>query len=428
MKYIKITNTGEIEPQALHLVGASTKRNDASKIGQFGSGNKYALAYLMRNNYDIQIFSGLNQISIDTKPETFRENIFNVIHINGEKTSITTEMGKDWQLWQAIRELYCNAIDEGGYRIDFVQTIEPSEGVTQFYIENKGEVMEFMIRFDDYFAVNKKVLFESPAGRILQKTGSSANIYRKGIRCFHTTKTSSFDYDLTNVDINEDRIAKYFWEVERSVWELIFQCTNKEVIRQILIDCGGDNTLEGNLSDYTTISTIEPSKEFNEVVSSLKIAPKGLSGLLETEELGNTVVIPTKIFQSVRGGLSDDNVASKFKLTSNSHLYVVIENHTPLQKETLRKAMDFLKEVDFDIPYAIEIARFDNKEVLGAAHEKRILVSDICMEKGVTEVVNTIIEEFIHLKYGVKDETRAFQTATITEFISYMQKTNSYAI
>lgn len=37
MKYIRIKNKGLIEPQALHLLGASTKTNDATKIGQFGS-------------------------------------------------------------------------------------------------------------------------------------------------------------------------------------------------------------------------------------------------------------------------------------------------------------------------------------------------------------------------------------------------------
>ena len=55
MKYLIITNKGEIEPQALHLVGASTKRGDSSKIGQFGSGNKYALAYLLRNEHEVLI-------------------------------------------------------------------------------------------------------------------------------------------------------------------------------------------------------------------------------------------------------------------------------------------------------------------------------------------------------------------------------------
>jgi len=32
MKYIRISNDGLIEPQALHLVGASTKRNDEFKF------------------------------------------------------------------------------------------------------------------------------------------------------------------------------------------------------------------------------------------------------------------------------------------------------------------------------------------------------------------------------------------------------------
>ncbi len=96
MKYIKIKNIGLIEPQALYLVGASTKRNDFSKIGQFGSGNKYALAFFLRNGYEVKVFSGLNEIKIETRKETFRDHDFNVIYVNGEKSSITTEMGKDW--------------------------------------------------------------------------------------------------------------------------------------------------------------------------------------------------------------------------------------------------------------------------------------------------------------------------------------------
>ena len=53
MNYLKIRSKGKIDIEALSLLGASSKRGDETKIGQFGSGNKFAIAYLLRNNYEI---------------------------------------------------------------------------------------------------------------------------------------------------------------------------------------------------------------------------------------------------------------------------------------------------------------------------------------------------------------------------------------
>ena len=50
------------------------------------------------------------------------------------------------------------------------------------------------------------------------------------------------------------------------------------------------------------------------------------------------------------------------------------------------------------------------------------------MDRGIQELVNTIIEEYIHLKYKVRDETREFQHAVINELITYMKKVNSVII
>jgi hypothetical protein len=427
MKYIRIKNNGLIEPQALHLVGASTKRNDSSKIGQFGSGNKYAMAFLLRNNYGLKVFSGLNEITIDTKPETFRNETFNIVFINGEKTSITTEMGKDWKFWQAIREVYCNALDESGASIDFVQDICPTDNETHFYIDNKGDVMDFMSNFNNYFSVNKKVLFDCEYGQILEKTGEHANLYRKGIRCFNTTKFSCFDYNLNDISINEDRLVQYFWQIEEKIWRLIYSCTNTEVIRTILCNSANSEFIEGSISDISSMTPTHISDEFKSVLSDIKVAPKGMGGLLSAEEQASTILIPSKIFEGVRGVLSDDNVSQKFKIASSGAMFRKI-TQTLLHDETLRKANDFLNEVGLEIPYTINVCVFDDKNVLGCAHKGEIYLSDVCMEKGVAEVVNTIIEEYIHIKYDCQDETRKMQTAIITEFISYMQKVNSYAI
>jgi hypothetical protein len=167
MNYIKIKNLGEIDIQSLTLLGASSKRGDSSKIGMFGSGNKYALAYLLRNGYEIYLFSGLNKIDITTEKALFRDKEYDVILINGKQTSITTEFGKDWELWQAIREIYCNSMDEGGHSLEYVSKIEPIDGETHFYIKNQSSISNFIANFDSYFSENKKILFECPTGKII---------------------------------------------------------------------------------------------------------------------------------------------------------------------------------------------------------------------------------------------------------------------
>ena len=54
-KYILVQNDEEIDILAFNLIGASTKRDDDNKIGFFGSGLKYSLAYALRNNIEIKI-------------------------------------------------------------------------------------------------------------------------------------------------------------------------------------------------------------------------------------------------------------------------------------------------------------------------------------------------------------------------------------
>jgi hypothetical protein len=427
MKYIKIKNNGLIEPQALHLLGASTKRNDSSKIGMFGSGNKYALAYFLRNGYKVKIFAGKKEILVETRIENWKGHDWNIVYVNGEKTSITDEMGKDWKFWQAIREVYCNAIDEGGASMDFVQDILPTENETHFYIDTKKDVTEFVSNFDNYFATSKKVLFECKDGRILEKSGTEANIYRKGVKCFNTNKISVFDYDFTNITIDENRLVKYFWEVEENMWNLIYQCTNKEVIMQILHHAAKQNYIEGSLSDFCNINSSKISEEFKDCLHAINLAPSGYAGLLKPDELHNHIIIPTKIFESIRAHVPDENVGDKFKVAIKGGMFREIELNE-LQKVTIEKAIYFFKECGIDIEYKVSVAVFADKNVCGIAYDGRVILADINVERGVNEVVNTIMEEYIHLKYGVKDETRGFQTAIITEFISYMKKTNSFIV
>jgi hypothetical protein len=172
------------------------------------------------------------------------------------------------------------------------------------------------------------------------------------------------------------------------------------------------------------------SEEYIEVLNEIKIAPKGLSGLLNIDEVGNTIVLPSLIFDQAKGKVKNNNLASKFKIYNND-IYREI-SMDELQKSTLSKACDFFKECNYDDPlsYNIQLGVFDNKEILGLANleEKKIILSDVCFSKGVQSVIETIIEEFIHLHYEVSDETRRFQDAVISEFVVMLKKKNAYLV
>jgi hypothetical protein len=181
------------------------------------------------------------------------------------------------------------------------------------------------------------------------------------------------------------------------------------------------------MNDVSDISAKNISETFVRVIKSYNIVPREYAGMLNPDEVHNHIELPAKIFYALRDVLKDDNVVDSFKIGRDNSFYRIQES-TPLQAQTIKKANEFLDEVGFKNPYDIEVAVFDKKEILGCADNHTIILSDICLERGVNEVVNTIIEEFIHLKYHVKDKTRAFQTAIITEFISYMKSQNAIIV
>lgn len=429
MKYLKISSVGLMQPEALTLVGASTKRGDETKIGQFGSGNKFALAYLLRNNHDVKVYSGNEEICITTEKTQFGGNDFNVIHVNGRPTSITTQMGKDWTLWQAIREIYSNAMDEGEHVIEMVNKTLPIDGHTCFYISTNSELFDIVANFNRYFADENDLLFENEYGKIYKATEGGATLYRRGIKCFETDKKSLYSYDLPNISIDENRLVKYHWNVPEQIWRLLFSCTDKKIIKTCLLSCADTRFIENWNVDYGSCYG-SLSKEFIEVIESMKIAPQGMSGLLSIEESAETTILPNEIFKKVRGSVKEEAIQDKFKATKDGAFFRDDIEPSELHGALLIEAKEFLHECGFEIPYEIVIARFDEKNVLGYADMKsqRIIISEAGMDRGIHDIVNTIIEEYIHIKHDVRDCSREFQYASINELVNYMKKVNAHTL
>ena len=425
MKYLKIKNKGEIVAEAFMLIGASSKRGDNNKIGEFGSGNKYAISYFLRNNYEFKLFSGGKEIPIGTIDRKFNDINFKVITVDNHQTSITTEMGYKWKLWQAIREIYSNAKDEGLLEFEIVDKITPTDN-TEIFISVSDSLQDFLMEKENYFVEDdSRVLFECPEGRILKKVSNKCNVYRKGIRCYDVSTNSIFDYDFNDISINESRIVEYSWQVIEKIWKLLYKCDNSYVIRKIFQDGYKEQFYESSLYNYSGTDSSFISNTWKELLRDKEIIGKSLSGYLDDEDIVKTIIFPNKVYEDLISIIGDDIKSKALKYTNKGVTYK-IGNPTTLMLEMLKSVLSFFEECQFEINYPIDIVKFTDTDIQGCATQGKILISELAFSKGKEWIANIIIEEYIHLKHNVQDETRSFQDASISELLTYMKTINSY--
>lgn len=238
MNYLRITNNGLICAEDLMLIGSSTKRDQEGKIGFFGSGWKFALSWLLRNDCKPVIYSGEAEITVDYTVKLHRENPVKIITVNGAETSLTTEMGPKWTGWMALREIISNSIDEGGYdlRSEYNPVFRAELDKTTIYIPLNLELGNVMLAFDNYFAFNRKPNYEFKGGRIfLKQEKSKINFYRKGIRCHDSIKESFLDFDLNEVNIDENRLATSY-DIAMQIRKMVNENSDGQLLKKILLE------------------------------------------------------------------------------------------------------------------------------------------------------------------------------------------------
>lgn len=431
-QFIKIESKGIIDPQAFVLIGASTKRGDETKIGYFGSGLKYSIAYLLRNKIPFRVFAEYNEIKFSLEPTNFREKNFDVILINGQKSSMTTEMGGDsWDSFSVVREIYCNAIDEGESKITLVKENKcvPVENKTVFYIEVNPDFKNIIDNWKYYFSEERTdELYYDKQGNKLYSGGDKLIVYRKGVRCLFGEKENClFNYDLDWVKINESRVIKDEWGFK---WELrIFlqQLADRRIIAQILngINSCWERHFDWNYTpeNFTDV--------WAEVIGQKVLVPEESAGFwheIIVENPNDYVMLPNVLVKGLKKRFADKiRVIGDVGEGEETTNFKEVKGVTNRQTAMLNDCLEFLKAANYPVNYPIKIGEFSSQIRFGQAASGTILLSHRLFDKGKKEIVAVIIEENEHLITGFKDMTREFQSHFIRKYVSIMEElTNKY--
>lgn len=412
---LSIVSPGLLDPQALSLMGASTKRDDPTQIGRFGSGLKYALAYLLRNDYTLAVHIGPRKVRITTEEVDLRGNKFQRILIDGQPTSLTTALGPDWKLWQAIRELYCNALDEGAQAPLTFGPIAPGTACTTFRLTGPG-LEEIYNARETYFSTNPaRALFTSPTvGRILRKVDDNQRIYRKGILAkvqgtSSAGKSYAFDYDLYDIKLNEDRSPESDWDVNWEIARLIAQCTVPSIIAT-LSAIGIQDMARAFGSTSGGSFTWSPA--WHEFLAERPLACPMLLGAISSSDLARCRIVSDVVYTIA----CDNGLGKPFLSGKGGHSYTRVHTE-PHQVAALDEAARLFTSIGMPLTHPIIVGRFVNKEIMGFAEglgaEGTIVIAEACFFRGIQYVLETLIEEEVHLTEGCHDSTRAMQDALI---------------
>lgn len=407
MKYLKIKNNGILDIRLVALMGGTTKANNEFKIGQFGTGLKYTLAWLTRNNIDFHIYLGNQKVEVKTEQEIIGENIFNIICINGNRTSITDKMGLEWEAWMIIRELWCNALDEGGQKREITENIIAHDNCTCFYIQLTSEIKDIVKNWEKYFIHEQTPIFNSE-NHAIYAGGDDLRIYKQGVLIKEMKgKKSLFSYDMKNATINELR------EYYGSIGHVIFKClqyTDSQTIQYFLENVSDKHYEGSNDIDYNWYESF--GKIWKETIGTSKLITK--EALKRIRERGvnidttGLVIVPEKIYEALTSqieGIGALRISAKIK-----EFY---ETYSSASDNKIKQGLVILEEAGYNFSPELKFIYgvFGDKNIWAQVNldTKEVLISENIADKSLFEVVTTLIEENEHFKTGKEDCSREFQ-------------------
>lgn len=381
-------NSGLIDLRAIKTFGVSSK-DKADSIGEFGTGLKYAIAILLREKQKISLWQGSKEYKFTLKKTRIRNDDFQIICMNGEELAYTTKLGKNWDLWQAYRELYSNCIDEEG-TISSGSDPTVSIGPEDTCVEVSGS------KFQKIYQNRGEIILDTEPVLILPGVeihmGEGKYIFYRGIRTAQAyPNIALYNYSImAKMNLTEDRTFKWGFQVKEAITTAITQISDNDILENILIAEKG--CFEFDL-DYSCCS--RPSNTFIKVVENLVV--------------DRLVDINYSALQ----------LCKKYSKLIRPRAIELTE--IELKRITVAKKVCVALGCKID-KYPIVITDGLGTAVLGLAENGTIYVSKKCFQLGNKVLAHALYEEYIHLNTGFGDMTRQLQNLLFETIIDLVEE------
>lgn len=226
---VYFANSGHLDLKTLEILGVSVKETE-NPIGYFGTGMKYAVAILLRTGHKIRLKTGGKIYYFSIGEDEVRGTSIERVFLNEKPLPFTLSLGQDWEVWQAYRELYSNALDEDFHYIGTEPPLNPdtcfevSGGIIEKVHAKRGEIF---LQSGPLLANDSVEIHE----------GSSNYIYYRGVRAGTLPAPANYTYNILSEEkLTEDRTLKNVFSYEYEIGRFYTTTATEEMLRRIIPD------------------------------------------------------------------------------------------------------------------------------------------------------------------------------------------------
>lgn len=367
-KTVYFSNPGHMDLNMVRMMGVNVKVSDTA-IGYFGTGLKYGIATLLRTGHAITLKTNGRVHEFSAREKLIRGETFMACYMDDEMLPFTTALGKNWDVWQAYRELHSNTIDEFG-------TITDRAVGADTVIEVTGDAIyrEYLNR-GEIFLMGKPI---AKTSGLEVHEGPTRAVYYRGVRAGFMPKELRFAYNILQpMTLTEDRTFESQFTVEWVLSKMIPMIEHRGVVSDILSESDGfDQSLQ-----FTNCAS--PSREFLDVAATFysdQNSSRSAKTLVERD-------------MQNRG---------EYKLASLNEA----------EKQMFLDSFQHLRGLGCQLsPEDVEIVETLGPGIGAIYHraKNRVFVAHASLDKGMQSLVAILYEEWLHMAFNYVDQTRALQ-------------------